>query len=47
MSFHPREDIERLYVSRKEGGREVDSVEDCVDTLIRQLKDYFKKAKKY
>ena len=32
-----RYDIDRLYVSRKEGGRRLTSIEDIVDTLIRRL----------
>ena len=31
---------DRLYVSRKEGGRGLDSIEETVDTSIQQLEDY-------
>ena len=41
-TLHPQNDIGRLYVSRKEGGREVANTEDSVDTSIRQLEDYIK-----
>ena len=36
-ALHPRDDIDRLYVSRKEGGRELTSIEDSVDASIRRL----------
>ena len=29
--LNPRDDIDRLYVSRKEGGRGLASIEDSVD----------------
>ena len=34
-ALHPRDDVERLYVSRKEGGRGLASIEDSVDTSIQ------------
>ena len=43
MAFHPRDNIDRLYVSRKEGGRGLASIEDSIDALIQQLKDYIQK----
>ena len=42
-ALHPRDDVDRLYVSRKEGGRGLDSIEDSVDTSIQWLKDYIEK----
>ena len=42
-ALHPRNDVERLYVSRKEGGRGLASIEDSVDTSIQWLKDYIQK----
>ena len=33
-ALHPRDDVDRLYVSRKEGGRGLASIEDNVDTSI-------------
>ena len=42
-ALHPRDDVDRLYVSRKEGGRGLASIEDSVDTSIQRLKDYIKK----
>ena len=38
-ALHPRDDVDRLYVSRKEGGRGLASIEDSVDASIRRLED--------
>ena len=42
-ALHPRDDVERLYVSRKEGGRGLVSIEDSVDASIQRLEDYIEK----
>ena len=42
-ALHPRDDIDRLYVTRIEGGRELASIKDSVDASIKQLKDYIEK----
>ena len=42
-ALHPRDDVDRLYVSRKEGGRGLVSIEDSVDTSIHQLENYIEK----
>ena len=42
-SLHPRGDVDRLYVSRKEGGRGFTSIEDSVDASIQRLEDYIEK----
>ena len=42
-ALHPRDDVDRLYVSRKEGGRGLISIEDSVDASIQRLEDYIKK----
>ena len=42
-ALHPRDDVNRLYVPRKEGGRGLASIKDSVDTSIQQLKDYIEK----
>ena len=42
-ALHPRDDVERLYVSRKEGGRGLASIEDSVDTSIQRLENYIEK----
>ena len=41
-ALHPRDDVDRLYVSRKNEGRELVSIEDSVDASIR-LEDYKEK----
>ena len=41
--MHPRDDVDRLYISRKEVGRGLTSIEDSVDTPIQQLEDYIEK----
>ena len=38
MTLHSRDDVDRLYVLRREGERALASIEDSVDTLI-QLED--------
>ena len=35
-ALHLRDDTERLYVSRKEGGRGFASIENCVDASIQE-----------
>ena len=42
-ALHPRNDVDRLYVSRKEGGRGLTSIEDSVDASIQRLEDYMEK----
>ena len=37
-ALHPRDDVDRLYVSRKEGGRGLASIEDSVDASIQHEK---------
>ena len=44
-ALHPRDDVGRLYVSRKEGGRGLASIEDSIDASIQQLEDYIKNTK--
>ena len=39
-TLHPRDDVDRLYVPRKEGGRGLASIEDSVDTSIQRLEGY-------
>ena len=47
MTMHkallPRDDVDRLYVKRKEGRRGLASIKDSVDTSIQQLEEYIKK----
>ena len=42
-ALHPRDDVDILYVSRKEGGRGLASIEDNVHASIQRLKDYIQK----
>ena len=42
-AVHPRHDVDRLYVSRKEGGIGLASIEDSVDASIQRLKGYTEK----
>ena len=39
-TLHPKSDVDRLYVPRKEGGRGLISIEDCVELAIRGLEVY-------
>ena len=41
--LHARGDVDRLYVSRKEEGGGLASIEDSVDASIQRLKDYIQK----
>ena len=43
MSLHSRDVVERLFTSRKEGGRGLPSIEDIVDASIQQREDYIEK----
>ena len=43
-ALHPRSDVDRLYLSRKEGGRGLISVEDCVDIEVQNLSDYISQS---
>ena len=47
MTWHkaldPRDDVDRLYVSRKEERRGLVSTEDSVDASIQRLEDYIEK----
>ena len=42
-ALHPRDDVNRLYVSRKEGRRGLASIEDSIDASIQWLEDYIEK----
>ena len=42
-ALHSRDDVDRLYVSRKEGRRGLASIEDSVVASIQQLEDYIEK----
>ena len=38
--MHPKSDIGRLYIPRKEGGTGLISIKDCVELAIRGLEVY-------
>ena len=40
VALHPTSDVGRLYIHRKEGGRCLISIEDCVELAIRGLVVY-------
>ena len=42
-ALHPRDDVDRLYVPRKEGGRGLVSIEDGIDESIQRLEDNIEK----
>ena len=39
-ALHPKSDVDRLYISRKEGGRGLISIDNCVELAIRGLDVY-------
>ena len=39
-ALHPKLDVDRLYIPRKEEGRGLISIEDCVELAIRGLEVY-------
>ena len=42
-TLYPRDDVDSLYVSRKEGGRGLASTEERIDASIQWLEDYIEK----
>ena len=42
-TLHPRNDVDRLHVSRKEGGRGLTSIQNYVDATIKWFEDYINK----
>ena len=42
-ALNPRDDVDRLYVSRKERRMELANIEDNVNASIQQLGDYIEK----
>ena len=42
-ALYPRDDVDRLYVSRKEGRRGLASIKDTVDASIQRLENYIEK----
>ena len=39
-ALHPKSDVDRLYIPRKEGGRGLISIEGCVELAIRGSEVY-------
>ena len=39
-ALHPKSDVDRLYIPRKEEGRSSIPIEDCVELAIRDLEVY-------
>ena len=39
-ALHPKSDVDGLYIPKKEGGRRLISIEDCVELGIRDLEMY-------
>ena len=46
-ALNPRDDIDRQYESRKEGGSGLARIEANVSTSIQRLEDYIKKLGDY
>ena len=44
--LYPKENVDRLYESRKAGGKALVSIEDSVHTSIQRLEDYVEKRRK-
>ena len=42
-ALHPRDDVDRLYVSIKEGGKGLASIENSFGASIQRLEDYIEK----
>ena len=42
-ALYPRDNVDRLYVIRKEGARWLASIEDSIDASIQRLNDYIEK----
>ena len=42
-ALYPRDEVDRLYTSRREGGRGLAGIEDSVDVSIQRLEDYLQK----
>ena len=41
--LHPWNDVDRLYVSRRQRGRGLACIEETIDTSIQRLEDYIEK----
>ena len=43
--FHPKSNVDRLYLSRSEGSRRLTGVQDTVETAILMLTSYVRNSK--
>ena len=43
---NPRYDVDRLYITRKEGGRGLDNFKNSFDALIQRLEDEIEKVRR-
>ena len=46
-ALHPRDDVDGLYVSRKEGGRGLNSIDDSLDASIQRVEDNIEKCRRW
>ena len=44
-ALYSKDDVDRLYASRKEGGRGLCNIEDSVDTSIQRFEDHIQKRR--
>ena len=44
-AFYLRDDVDRLYVGRKDGGRGLISIEECVENAVLGVRGYVEKSK--
>ena len=45
-AVHSKSDVDKLYIPRKERGRSLISIEDCVELTIRSLEVYVHRSEK-
>ena len=43
-AFHPKDDVDRLYVGRNDDGRGLISIEECVENAVLGLREYVEKS---
>ena len=46
-ALHPRDNVARLYLPRKEGGRGLVAIEDCVEIAILGLENYVQDSREW
>ena len=47
VSLHPRRNVGRLYLARKEGGRGLISCEECVNVELQSLDKYLSESEEW